>query len=63
MKAVNKEFTVLNGDGQTASAVGYSQAMQKAVNSLDKNNEAYVLIRVTKEKSDDEETQSKIQPE
>jgi hypothetical protein len=55
MKAVNKEFTVLDGSGKTVSAVGYSQAIQRAVNSLDKNEEAYVLIRLTKGKDGDEE--------
>lgn len=62
MKAVNKEFTVLDGSGKTVTAVGYSQAVQRAVSSLDKNEEAYVLIRLTKEKSSDEEAIKKIQP-
>jgi hypothetical protein len=52
MSAITKEFTVLDVvSGKSDSAVGYSQAVQKAVNSLDKNDVAVVVIRITKEKA------------
>jgi hypothetical protein len=55
MSAITKEFTVLDVvSGKSDSAVGYSQAVQKAVNSLDKNDVAVVVIRITKEKASNE---------
>lgn len=50
MKTITKEFTVLDINGTPVKAKGYSEAMQKAVNSLDKSDVAVVVIRITKEK-------------